>query len=144
MEHIIANRLSNPEVGKLTRRELIKNLGITVTAAPFIRSARAMAFEDKKFKAIAVNHISYQVEDYAKTRDFYASLLGMTPYLDTGKQCNLAFGDTYIVVHNRRSTTSQIDHVAYTIENWDKSAIEAELKRRGLEVRPVSDNPTVL
>ncbi len=103
--------------------------------------ARTKSGESKGLKAIAANHISYQVEDYAKERDFYAGLLGMAPYLDTGKQCNLGFGDSYIVVHNRRSTTSQIDHVAYTIENWDKSAVEAELKRRGLDVRPVGDNP---
>ena len=33
-----------------------------------------------------------------------------------------------------------MDHIAYTIENWNKAAVEAELKRRGLEPRPDTDN----
>jgi hypothetical protein len=29
-----------------------------------------------------------------------------------------------------------VDHIAYTIDTWDKDAVEAELKRRGLAPRP--------
>jgi len=89
-----------------------------------------------------VNHISYRVADYAKTRDFYADLLGMKVSHDDGKQAYLAFGDTFLLPRNARSgqTTPMVDHIAYTIENWDKNAVEAELKRRGLTPRPDTEN----
>jgi hypothetical protein len=32
--------------------------------------------------------------------------------------------------------TPRVDHIAYTIENWDKNKVEAELKRRKLSFPP--------
>ncbi len=140
MEHIIAKLLQDFEHGKITRRQLIQSLAVTVTATSAIGAAPAAAVEGKGFRAIAVNHISYQVSDYARTRDFYAGLFGMKVSHDEGNQCFLAFGDTFIIPRNRPSNTPHIDHIAYTIDNWDKDAVEAELKRRGLQPRPDTEN----
>ena len=84
---------------------------------------------------MAINHISYGVADYGKTRDFYADLLGMKVLKDDGKQCDLAFGDSFIVVRKTRQPDNKpfVDHIAYTIDNWDAAAVEAELKRRNLD-----------
>ena len=49
-------------------------------------AALATAAEGNGFQAVTVSHISYQVADYAKTRDFYADLLGMKVSHDDGKQ----------------------------------------------------------
>ena len=82
-----------------------------------------------------------QVADYTKTRDFYTGLLGMKVTNDDGKtQCRLTFGDNILIARNRPSGTPKVDHIAYTVANWDtdkkvKGALEAELKRRGLKVR---------
>jgi catechol 2,3-dioxygenase-like lactoylglutathione lyase family enzyme len=89
---------------------------------------------------VTVNHISYQVADYAKTRDFYADLFGMKTSHDDGKQCFLEFGDTFLIPRNHLANTPRIDHIAYTIDNWDKNAVEAELKRRGLQPKPDTEN----
>ena len=87
MEHIIANLLSDFEHGKMTRRQLIQSLALTATAASAMGAAPlAAAAEGKGFKAVAVNHISYQVADYARTRDFYVDLLGMKAVADTGSR----------------------------------------------------------
>jgi catechol 2,3-dioxygenase-like lactoylglutathione lyase family enzyme len=139
MEHIIAKLLHEFEQGKMNRRQLIQSLSIAASAAA---ATPAIAAEGKGFKAVTVNHISYQVADYAKTRDFYVDLLGMKATKDTGKQVNLAFGDTFLLPRNARegSTPPRVDHIAYTIENWDKDKVEAELKRRGLTVRPDTEN----
>jgi catechol 2,3-dioxygenase-like lactoylglutathione lyase family enzyme len=80
------------------------------------------------------------VADYAKTRDFYADLFGMKVSRDDGKQCRLSVGDSLIIARNRPSDTPRVDHIAYTIANWDtdkkvRDAVGTELKRRGLEVR---------
>jgi catechol 2,3-dioxygenase-like lactoylglutathione lyase family enzyme len=140
MEQLIAKLLQDFEQGKMNRRQLIQSLAVAASAAS--AAAPLAASEGKGFKAVAVNHISYQVADYAKTRDFYADLLGMKVLQDTGRQCNLAFGDSFIIPRNARNggPTPRVDHIAYTIENWDKNAVEAELKRRGLQPRPDTDN----
>ena len=137
MEMIISNLLSDFERGKLTRRQLIKALATTVTSGAALSVPAAQAIPGQGFKTMAINHISYQVADYAKTRDFYADLLGMQVKQDDGKQCFLTFGDSFLIPRNRPSNTPRIDHIAYTIDNWDKNAVETELKRRGL--KPIAD-----
>jgi len=105
-------------------------------------AAPAPAGEGKGFQAVTVNHISYQVADYAKTRDFYADLLGMKVSHDDGKQCYMSFGNTFLLPRNARQgvTAPRVDHIAYTIETWDKDAVETELKRRGLSLRPDTED----
>lgn len=138
MEYIIGKLLRDYEEGRMNRRQLIKSLALAAAAGGAVP---AVASEGKGFKAVSVNHISYVCADYTKTRDFYADLLGMKVEHDTGNQCSLVFGDSFIIPRNPRAnakgkvTPPLINHIAYTIDNWDKNAVEAELKRRGLEPR---------
>jgi catechol 2,3-dioxygenase-like lactoylglutathione lyase family enzyme len=134
MEHIIEKLLTAFERGKMNRRQLVQSLALAASVAEAVKAAP----EEKGFQAATVNHISYQVADYAKTRDFYVDLMGMRAFQDNGRQCYLAFGNTFLLPRNARegAKTPNIDHVAYTIETWDKDVVEAELKRRGLPVRP--------
>lgn len=142
MESVIAGLLEDFERGKMTRRQLIKSL--SVVAAVASNATLASGQTRKGFRAVAVNHISYQVSDYAKTRDFYADLLGMKVMGDTGKQCELILGDTntFMIPRNapEGSTPPRIDHIAYTIESWDKNAVKAELQRRGLDPKEDTEN----
>jgi catechol-2,3-dioxygenase len=140
MEQIIERLLQDFEKGKLSRRQLIKSLAVTATVASVAGPAPATAASGAGFKTIAVNHISYQVADYAKTRDFYADLFGMKVSQDDGSQCFLAFGDTFLIPRNKSGNTPRVDHIAYTIANWDKDAVEVELKRRGLNPKPDTEN----
>ena len=140
MEQIIGKLLQDFEQGKMSRRQLIQSLAMAASVAGATMAASAA--EGKGFKAVTVNHISYQVADYTKTRDFYVDLLGMKVSQDTGRQCNLAFGNSFLLPRNGRSgvATPRVDHIAYTIENWDKNTVEAELKRRGLSPRPDTED----
>ena len=140
MEHIINTLLRDYEHGKITRRQLIQTLAFSATAASTLGTAEAAA----PANAVSINHISMQVADYTKTRDFYAGLFGMTVTEDNGKtQCRLTFGDNILIPRTASSRPGGkvgIDHVAYTLANWDtdknvKPAVEAELKRRGLKIR---------
>ena len=137
MESLIAQLLDQFESGKMNRRQLIQSLAAAASAAAGSASAAS-----KGYQAIGVNHISYQVADYARTRDFYAGLLGMKVSHDDGKQCYLSFGDTFLLPRNGRagSATPRVDHIAYTIDAWDKNEVEGELKRRGLDPRPDTEN----
>ena len=140
MEHIIAKLLQDFEQGKMSRRQLIQSLALTATAASAVSAVPAAAADGLAAKALAINHVSYQVADYTKTRDFYASLFGMQVSRDDGMQCRLSFGNNILIARNRPSGTPKVDHIAYTLEGWDadksvRPAVEAELKRRGLEIR---------
>src|SRR5215471_10392378 len=97
MEHIIDRLVRDFETGKLSRRQLVQSLAVAASAA----TAAAPA-DPAPFKAVTVNHISYQVADYAKTRDFYAGLLGMEVSHDDGRQCYLSFGNTFLLPRNIR------------------------------------------
>jgi catechol 2,3-dioxygenase-like lactoylglutathione lyase family enzyme len=155
MESLIARLLSDFEAGKMNRRQLIQSLAFAATAASAAPAASAAAAPGKGFKTVEVNHISYTTTDYRVTRDFYADLMGMTVAVDDWRgrgEAVLTWGrgpSSYLIVRNRRAPQGQtaesdnkpvIDHIAYTIENWDKNAVEAELKGRGLEPRPDTDD----
>ena len=147
MEHIIAGLLNDFERGKMTRRQLIQSLALTATAASAAGAAPLVAAsapaEGMKFKLLTVNHISYTVADYKKTRDFYTDLFDLKVTQDNGNnQCYLSFANTFIIPRNARGERKPplVDHIAYTIDNWDKNVVEAELKRRGLEPRPDTEN----
>jgi catechol 2,3-dioxygenase-like lactoylglutathione lyase family enzyme len=136
MERIIATLLQQFEQGKLNRRQLIQSLTLAATAGAAATTVpAAAAAEGKVLNVTNINHVSYQVADYARTRDFYAGLFGMKVSEDDGKQCRLSFGNNILVVRNRQPAP-KVDHIAYTIANWDqeKEAVEAEVKRRGLKV----------
>ncbi len=138
MEQIISQLLRDYEEGRINRRQLVRNLAVAAAAAVGVGAAPAAADEGKGFKAVTINHISYQVKDYRVTRDFYAGLLGMGVKQDNGKsQCYMTFGDSFLLPRNGRpgpdgKVTPRVDHIAYTIEDWDKDKVEAELKRRKL------------
>ncbi len=146
MEAIISNLVEQFEAGRLNRRELIR--GLTIAAAASIPALPAIGAEPAPaapvVKATAVNHLSYYVEDYKRSRDFYSGLLGMRVQHDNGQECELAFGDSTLIVRNRRPMKALpgqpdgkpiIDHTSYTVADWDrlKPVLKAELERRGIE-----------
>ena len=136
MEKIIDKLIVDFESGRMSRRQLIQTIAVTAGAAA--ASAPALgAAAPRKLVASSVNHISYGVADYAKTRDFYSDLLGMKVTHDDGKQCFLEFGKTILLARKTRQPDNKplIDHVCYTLDNWDENAVEAELKRRNLAPR---------
>ena len=140
MEQVVDELLGQFERGGLSRRQLVQTLalGMAAAAAPPLRAAPAR----KGFKAVAVNHISFGVKDYARTRDFYAELLGLPVSGDDGTQCSLKIGaDSFLMPRKTRRPDGSafIDHMCYTIEDWDRKVVEAELRARGFDPRPDTD-----
>jgi catechol 2,3-dioxygenase-like lactoylglutathione lyase family enzyme len=136
MESFIAKLLQDFEQGKMSRRQLIQSLALAATTGSAVSAAPQGGYVAR---ATAINHVSFQVSDYKKCRDFYTGLFGMKVSRDDGMQCRLSFGDNILIVRNRQPA-QKVDHIAYTIANWDtdksvKPAVEAELKRRGLKIR---------
>ena len=143
IERYVGDLLAQFEAGKISRRALVSAITVGVATAAAAPAALAAAPRGRGgFKAVAVNHISYGVADYGRTRDFYAELLGMRVSEDDGTQCALSFGDTFIIprMSHQPGRKPLVDHIAYTISDWDKEAVEHELKRRGLNPQADSDD----
>ncbi len=164
MEQIITKLLRDFEDGLLNRRQLIQNLALAFSAAlggkAFAQTpaGKPAGAPDSPFKAAELDHISYQVNDYRVTRDFYAELLGMEVKNDNGKtQAELYFGNSMLLARNhfrprggeaagsapaaaaatpqagaRPAPTSLVDHISYRIYNWDTDQVREELMRRNL------------
>jgi catechol 2,3-dioxygenase-like lactoylglutathione lyase family enzyme len=155
------------EKGKMNRRQILGALGLTATAAWAAKAAREVsvfagspvdtdAWSRSPFKAVAYNHINYQVPDYAKVRDFYINLFGMKDVWDDGKQCSVECGDPPNAIYIRPLTKpldrpagtgpsanwaeqmgqGNVDHFAISIENFQLETVGAELTRRGLNPKP--------
>jgi len=148
METFIARLLQDFEAGKMTRRQLIQSLAMAATVSSV--AAGAQRTSSGGLKAVAVDHISYQVADYKRTRDFYANLLGMAVANENERfsQCELHFGSSMVLARNHpaQSQSSQgsgprVDHIAYQVENWDTEKVKAELERRGLKPRLDTGGP---
>ncbi len=141
MEHLFARIVGDFEAGKLTRRQLIQTLAAAAAVACAPRTAGA---ETGGFKTLTLDHISYQVADYRRTRDFYADLMGMSVTDDNGRQCQLHFDDSILIARNHFTRPDQpadpnpkplVDHIAYRIDEWNTDRVKAELERRGLQPR---------
>lgn len=122
----------------MNRRDAIQTLAIAAAAAvaPFSRNAALAA---TAIKTSWVNHYTYVAPDLKKTRDWYHEVFGMQIAHEESKLSHLWYGDkggdTLMIVRqaNTGEEAPRIERWAFTVENWDKRAIEAELKRRGLQ-----------
>ena len=144
MELIIAHLLEDFEEGKISRRQLIRSLTVAAGIGSGIIPGTAFAAEGP-LPVTKLDHISYTVADYAKTRDFYVGLLGLKVADDDGKkQCRLSTGNTVVVARTGSGTKPHglIDHIGYATEFKDKPTIEAALKRRGISPEPGNASET--
>lgn len=157
MEHTIATLIKDFEHGRMDRRQLIKSLAalaLAGSAAP----VGAVAADKAPWKTVHLDHISYAVNDYKKSAEWYSNLMGWEVKNDNGKnQATLKIGNIgeIIIRNNRRpdgaatpsgpgqGTQAQnrpplsgvINHVSYGVSPWDTDAVKAELTKRGLNPR---------
>ena len=94
MEQLITKLLRDFEDGLSNRRQLIQNLTLAFTAVAGgtayaqTPAGQSAGTKESPFKTVELDHISYQVNDYRVTRDFYAELMGMEVKNDNGRnQC---------------------------------------------------------
>ena len=153
MERFIADLVKDFESGKINRRQFCETIALAATVFA-AGEATANAAPAQGFKIIAVNHISYACPDYRKARDFYTTVLGMQNAKEDGKsRANLTFGPSrggnYFIARNAPADPapppkSVVDHVCYTIPNWDDARVNATLKAHGLNPTGRSGSVNVL
>ena len=155
MERFIVGLVKDYESGKLDRREFCKAVALAATV--YAAGDAAKAEPSRGLKMLGINHISYGCPDYKKARDWYVSVLGMQSGNDNGQRANLAFGPepgkggSFVVVRTARPSANPrppaqavVDHICYTIANWDEPRVEAALRATGRPLASREGNKNVL
>jgi hypothetical protein len=158
MEAFAAVKLQEFEQGKISRRRLIETL---VAAATATGATAAQAAEQPATKVVSVNHISYTNPNYRQAADWYSKVFNLEQVNDDGHNVNLPFGKmgeqpygltakdvgpTFLICRTRELTgtigttgvqrpkaTCVVDHMAYTVADFDRERAKAELKSLGVE-----------
>jgi len=154
MERFIDRLIAEFDSGKLSRREFCETMAVA-TAVLASGGAAANAAPQSGFTMLGVNHTSYQCPDYRMARDFYRDVFGMQVVNDKGMgRANLAYGPApdnggnFLVVHNpgnapRPPTEGFVDHICFTVANWNEPQIKSELAAQGLAQRSRGGNGTM-
>lgn len=158
MEAFAAVKLQEFEQGKISRRGLIEVLTLAATT---VAATGAQAAEQAPAKVVAVNHISYTNPDYHKAADWYSKVFNLGQVNDDGHNVNLPFGaqgtqpfgitakdvgPTFLICRTRDlngtigttgvqrpKATNVIDHMAYTVADFDRERVKADLMAMGVE-----------
>nr|ACN58749.1 hypothetical protein AKSOIL_0071 [uncultured bacterium BLR3] len=162
MESFYATKIDEFAKGKISRRALLESLtvAVTTTAATASTAANAAA-SDPALKVALVNHISYNCPDFKKGADWYSKVFSLdqigTTKIDTalpfGKKGEKPFGVTAgdvpltsIIVRTRdlnapaqgggaprRKSQALIEHMGYTVADFDREKAKVQLKALGVE-----------
>ncbi len=157
MEGFVAQKLNDFETGKISRRRLIETLTFAATTVYAADSATAQA--ESPLKAQLINHISYTCPDFKKAADFYSKVFNLDQVGMTQRDVVLPFGKkgdqpynvtakdvplTHFVIRTRPANAPApaagapqvqgvIDHVAYTIADFNRAQAKASLIAMGVK-----------
>ena len=125
----------------LNRRHFIKAAASAsaVAIAPGLQGAAAPS---NGLTATWVNQYTYVAPDLKKTRDWYHEVFDMQIGHEEPKLTHLWYGDrgdTLMIIRQAEAgeQAPRIHKFGFTVDYWDSKAVEAELKRHGLQ--PKSD-----
>jgi catechol 2,3-dioxygenase-like lactoylglutathione lyase family enzyme len=169
MEGYVAQKLHDFESGKISRRRLIETLTLAATAGASESAAAQGAAP--ALKVALVNHISYTCPDFQKAADWYSKVFNIDQVGATKRDVVLPFGKkgeqpynvsakdvplTHLVIRTRDlnrppeaggparpKSQAVIDHICYTIADFDHDRVRAELKAMGIEEARKSGPRTV-
>ncbi len=126
---------------EMNRRSFMQSLAAAAAAAS---ATVPVAEAAGGFKAVWLNHYTYVAPDLKKTRDWYHEVFGMQIGHEEAKLSHMWYGDksdTLMIVRQADSgeQAPRIEKFGFTIENFDKKAVEEELKRRGIQAKADTD-----
>lgn len=137
MESIIANLLSRFERGTLTRRELVRGLTMLSAGGAAVSSIQA---QDVTIKVTKIDHVSIQVDDLPRSVAFYEKVFGLVvvgedksnEVVRLGIDPSLGSARGTLVSLHHKSPVGVVDHFGIGVGRFDKDAVTAELRRRGV------------
>lgn len=160
MESFYATKLDEFAQGKISRRALLETLTVAAATAAATTASAAPA-SDPALKIQLVNHISYNCPDFKKGADWYSKVFNLDQVgatkidvaLPFGKKGEKPFGVTAndvplssLIIRSRdlnappqgggaprRKSKALIEHMGYTVADFDRERAKAELKSLGVE-----------
>jgi catechol 2,3-dioxygenase-like lactoylglutathione lyase family enzyme len=127
---------------------------VQLTGAPDASSGAAASSAAPAPRIAAVTHISYTCSDLKRTADWYSRIFNLDPIDKSASRVTLGFGtagdaphlvfrtpDPRPAAHDGRiplASKALVNHIAYTIGEFDKEHVRAELKRLGYP-KPLQD-----
>ncbi len=161
MEGFVAKHVYDYQNGKISRRRLIEILTLAATTA--YAGKRAGAAEQPGLDAALVNHVSYTCPDFRRAADWYSMVFNLDQVGATARDVALPFGKkgekpygvgaddvplTHIICRTRpvdaparnaprRQAKAVIDHICFTVADFDRERAKAQLNAAG--VRNVRD-----
>ena len=159
MEGFVAQKLNDFETGKISRRKLIETLTLAATATSAAGSAHAQA--ENPLKAQLINHLSYTCPDFKKAADWYSMVLNADQVGETKRDVVVVLGKkgeqpynvtakdvphSHLVIRTpsaepparggpraRPQSQAVIDHVGYTVANFNRAEAKAQLTAMGVK-----------
>ena len=158
MEGFVAKHVHDYQNGKISRRWLIEVLTLAATTAYAEKSASAA--EPSGLDAALVNHVSYTCPDYRRAADWYSTVFNLDQVGATARDVALPFGKkgekpygvsandvplTHIICRTRsldsaagssprrRKPTAVIDHIAFTVADFDRERAKAQFAAVGVK-----------
>ena len=157
MEIYVATKVDDYKTGKISRRQLIEALTMAATTV-YAEGAKA-ADADPALKVALVNHVSYTCPNFQQAADWYSKIFNLDQVGATKNDVALPFGKkgdkpmgvtandvplTHLIIRSRdlnapargettprRKSRALVNHIAYTIADFNKDRVRAELKRLG-------------
>ena len=129
MEKIISNLVRKFEAGAISRRELVQRLSFAAAAA----TASSASGQNAGFQGGFISHVSLSVSDLQRSTEFYRKTFGLAVLSEDKKQEIVRLGKTRTLISLRRATpVAMVDHFAIGVEGFNREAVEADLKARGI------------
>jgi catechol 2,3-dioxygenase-like lactoylglutathione lyase family enzyme len=157
MEGFVATKLDEFDRGKISRRHLIETLTLAATSA--YAAADGAKAEGSALKVALINHISYSCPNFRQAADWYSKVFNLEqvglkdtevtlPFGKMGEQpYNITAKDvppTFIIARSidrpqnprtagRPKPDAVIDHVGYTVADFNRERVKAELIAMGIK-----------
>ena len=160
MEGFIATKLDDFAQGKISRRKLIETQTLAATALYATEDAKA-ASPDPALKVALVNHVSYTCPNFKEAADWYSKVFNLDQVGATANDVALPFGKkgekpygvtandvplSYLIIRSRdvnapagagqeprRKSRAIVNHVGYTVADFDRNKARAELISLGVK-----------
>ena len=158
MEGFVAKHVDDYRNGKISRRRLVEILTLAATTA--YAGKRARGAEQSGLEAALINHVSYTCPDFRRAADWYAMLFNLDQVGATARDVALPFGKksdkpygvsaedvplTHMIcrtaplgapagnVPARRKAKAAIDHICFTVADFDRERANAQLNAMGIK-----------
>ena len=132
MNSDVATMVDQFVAGRLTRRQLVWGLTTLVAAAAAGRSDRAHAQQPSStFQALGLNHLALRVTDLDRSQAFYERQLGMRRIPSSVVSPRLMACGPH-VLNLFPASAPQMDHVCFTVPDYDANVAAARLRAVGI------------